>query len=91
MPSSCFYILNPCLSTSGHLIYELGSGRELTVPRPSDNDLGLVQNTQVNEVLKFIFWNENGDIPTIAEVYKYNYIIIDLWSFMFIMTSETCS
>ena len=77
--------LYPSLSTSGHLIYELGSGRELTVPRPSDNDLSLVRNTQVSEVLKFIFWNENGDIPTIAEVYKYNiiYIFIEFTSFTF--------
>ena len=82
-------LLYPSLPTLGHLIYELGSGRELAVPQPSDNDLSLVRNTQVSEVLKFIFWNENGDIPTIAEVYKYN--IYDLTSFMFIMASEKYS
>ena len=47
-------------------MYELGSGRELTVPCPSAEDMKSIRNAQVAEVVEFILHRDK--IPDIAEV-----------------------
>ena len=52
----------------GHLLFELSSGRELSVSRPSDTDLSRIRYDPVVEVLRFIFNNNTGEIPELNEV-----------------------
>lgn len=52
----------------GHLLYEVGSGRELTVGCPTEDDLASVRHPSVADVLRFIFYNESGEMPSISEV-----------------------
>ena len=53
----------------GHLIFELGSGRELPNPAPIESDYKNVRNTQVVEVLQFIF--QSRIPPSINDVSWY--------------------
>lgn len=50
----------------GHLLFELGSGKELSNPAPIESDYKNIKNQQVVEVLQFIF--ESRIPPTINEV-----------------------
>jgi PX domain-containing protein kinase-like protein len=52
----------------GHLLYELSSGRELTSPAPNEEDYDNIRLPQVVQVIKFIFQNESGRIPSIADI-----------------------
>ena len=44
------------------------TGRELSVPRPSDTDLQRVKHSQVLEVLRFIFDGERDSMPSLQQV-----------------------
>ncbi|XP_011403693.1 PREDICTED: slowpoke-binding protein-like isoform X2 [Amphimedon queenslandica] len=50
----------------GHLLFELGSGKELSNPAPIESDYKNVKNQQVVEVLQFIF--QSRIPPTIDEI-----------------------
>ena len=56
------------LCSLGHLLYEMASGRELSVSRPSDTDLQRVKQSQVLEVLRFIFDGDKDSMPSLQQV-----------------------
>ncbi len=52
----------------GHLIYEMSSGYELSTSKPSERELAAMKYSELREVLRFIFYNEERQVPSIEEV-----------------------
>lgn len=57
----------------GHLMHEMLAGYELTTGEPRKEHLANFRNTEVVEVLNFIFFNESGMHPSLDELASHSF------------------